>query len=430
VAPSSSALSDRRSDRPSERPGDPIVVTGIGAVSALGTGRGETWRAFSAGESGVRELGEDDPRRARGVDPTPLPDVGRAGWVRGFDPRAHIQGAHLRRMDWCSRLLVAATRLAGEDAGALPIVESESAAIVVGSCYGNQRETATYLDRVFAAGLGAGQPILFPNLVLNAAAGYAAIELGIQGANLTLAEHEVSGEAAIATAADLLRSGACDLVFAGGVDEFGAVLLDALAERRTLAPESLPEARRARAIRARRGLAGRITPGEGAAVLVLERAASALGRGARIYAALSGAAVRALPAAPYSIAQHATAAAEELLALASVGGDAAPVSAVLGSSDGSRQRAAVDAALVEALRRRQPGPVSYAAFRASTGDFGGAGALGAALAALVVDAGFLPAAAFGGAGQARVAAQRVLVAGVGRSGVLAPLVVERFDAGA
>jgi 3-oxoacyl-[acyl-carrier-protein] synthase II len=426
VAPSSSAPSDR----PSERSGDSIVVTGIGAVSALGTGRGETWRAFAAGESGVRELGEDDPRRARGVDPTPLPDVGRAGWVRGFDPRAHIQGAHLRRMDWCSRLLVAATRLAGEDAGALPIADSESAAtaIVVGSCYGNQRETATYLDRVFAAGLGAGQPILFPNLVLNAAAGYAAIELGIQGANLTLAEHEVSGEAALATAADLLRSGACDLVFAGGVDEFGAVLLDALAERRTLAPESLPEGRRARAVRARRGLAGRITPGEGAAVLVLERAVSALGRGARIYAALSRAAVRALPAAPYSIARHATATAEELLALASVGGDAAPVSAVLGSSDGSRQRVAVDAALVAALRRRQAGPVSYAAFRASTGDFGGAGALGAALAALVVDAGFLPAAAFGGAGQERVAAQRVLVAGVGRSGVLAPLVVERFDA--
>src|SRR5262245_38732651 len=155
-----------------ERPGvdsrDPIVVTGIGAVSALGTGREETWRAFAAAESGVRELGDDDARRARGIDPTPLPDAGRAGWVRGFDPRAHVQGVHLRRMDWCSRLLVAATRLAGTDAGALPIAEDKrpATAIVVGSCYGNQRETATYLDRVFSAGLAAGQPILFPNLVL------------------------------------------------------------------------------------------------------------------------------------------------------------------------------------------------------------------------------------------------------------------------
>src|SRR5262249_9129189 len=158
------------------------VITGIGLVTPLGTGRAAVWSAFAAGSSGVRELAGGDSRLAAGIDPTPLPEAGRAGWVQGFVPRAHIASAHLRRMDWVSRMLVAATRLAFADAGLDPLDESlsESASLVVGSCFGNQRETATYLERLFTVGAAAGQPLLFPNLVLNAAAGYAAIELGLQ----------------------------------------------------------------------------------------------------------------------------------------------------------------------------------------------------------------------------------------------------------
>ena len=86
---------------------DPIVITGVGAVSPLGTGGRAVWRAFAAGESGIRTLADDDERLERGVDVTPPPAAGRAGWVRGFRPREHILSPQLRRMDWCSRMLVA-----------------------------------------------------------------------------------------------------------------------------------------------------------------------------------------------------------------------------------------------------------------------------------------------------------------------------------
>src|SRR5262249_20810805 len=160
-----------------------------------------------------------------------------------------IRSPQLRRMDWGSRMLVAATRHAFEDAGLLPLdaATRENAALVVGSCLASQRDTAAYLERIFRAGLAAGQPFVFPNLVLNAAAGYAAIELEVEGANLSVSEHEASGEVALATAADLLHGGGCDVACAGGFDEFGDVLLDALAARRLLAPQSLPAARREQA---------------------------------------------------------------------------------------------------------------------------------------------------------------------------------------
>jgi 3-oxoacyl-(acyl-carrier-protein) synthase len=415
---------------------EPIVVTGIGLVTPLGTGRAEVWRAFCAGDSGIRELGDDDPRRDRAVDPSPLPDIGRAGWVRGFQPREHIRSPLLRRMDWGSRMLVAATRQAFADAALLPLDPrtKESTALVVGSCLASQRDTTSYLERIFGSGLAAGQPFVFPNLVLNAASGYAAIELELAGPNLSLSEHEASGEAALAAAADLLRGGVCEAACAGGFDELGGVLVDALAARRIIDLGSLPAARRASARAAGRGLGGRIVPGEGAAMLLLETAARARERGARIYAELACARTAAVDAAPYALARNPDTAAERLVdiafaalgdpaAEANEGGQRPVVSAVLGNSDGSAPRDALDAATLRAIGRRQVVAPAYVPFRRLAGEWGAAGALGAALAALTVDAGGLPGANAGETGPAPgKGASATLLVGAGRGGVIAPLV--------
>lgn len=407
---------------------DPIVVTGLGAVCPLGTGAAEVWRAFVAGESGVRALAPDDQRLERGVDVTPPPEVGRAGWVRGFRPREHVLSPQLRRMDWCSRMLVAAVRQSLQDAAALPLADDDKprTALVVGSCYGNQRETAVYLQKVFSAGPAAGQPMLFPNLVLNAAAGYAAIELDVQGPNVCVAEHEASGEAAIATALDLLTAGACDVACVAGVDEIGSVQLDALADLRLLHPTALPAADAPRAARARRGLRGRIVPGEGAAALVLERASRAAARGVHGYATLAAARVGATAASPYGFARDPHAAATRLLALAGAPGPA--VDAVVGGSNGLPEREALDAAVLRELARRGSGEVGYAPFRRLVGDWGAAGSLAALLAACALDAGFLPGCAGDGdlpaTGLTR-SPKRLLIVGAARGGVLAPVVLDR-----
>lgn len=406
-----------------------IVVTGIGAVCPLGTGAGEVWKAFAAGESGVRRLRPDDERLARGVDPCAAPEIGVAGWVRGFRPREHVRSPQLRRMDWCSRMLVAAVRQAFDDAGALPLeaADSERAALVVCSCYGNQRETATYLERVLGTGPAAGQPMLFPNLVLNAAAGYAAIELDVQGPNLCVAEHEASGEAALAAAMDLLRSGACEVVCAGGVDEIGGVQTDALADLRLLCRDSLPDQRRERALRAGRGARAFLVPGEGAAAMVLETEGRARARGARAYAKLVAARVVGGAGSPYVYAD--AEAAERLLALVPDG----PIDGVLGGAAGLAARDRIDAAVLGRLVERSSRPVGYSPYRRLVGEWGAAGALGAVLGALALHHGRLPGAggstSFPDAPQASAvdAPRRLLLVGTARGGVVAPVVLDHPD---
>ncbi len=388
-----------------------IVVTGLGFVSPLGTGAADVWKSWSAGESGVRRLEPGDPRLARGVDPIALPEVGRAGFVRGFQPKEHIRSPHLRRMDWCSRMIVACATQAAQDAGLSFENDDDQkrTALVVGSCFGNQRETQKYMERVLRRGPGAGQPILFPNLVLNAAGGYAAIELSIRGPNVSASEHEASGEIAVATAVDLLRAGMCDRVVVGGADEFGSVYLGALRERRLLAPESSPTPARGDARR------GQIVPGEGAAALVLEREDAARARGRDPYATIAEARSGAVGASPYAAPQP-QAAAERLLEMI----DRDPISAVLGGADGSSPRDDLDQALVSILQSRQPEPPRYARLDGLVGSWPARGAFAAALASLALHHRALPGTEPGSSGPLK----RILVPGSGRSGVLVPIAID------
>lgn len=388
-----------------------IVVTGLGFVSPLGTGAEEVWRNWSNADAGVRRLEEDDPRLARGVDPVALPDVGRAGFVRGFQPKDHIRSTHLRRMDWCSRMLVASATQAVSDAELEIESDTERArtALVFGSCFGNQRETQKYMERVLRRGPAAGQPILFPNLVLNAAGGYAAIELGIQGPNLSVSDHEASGEIAVATAVDLLRAQMCDRVIVGGADEFGSVYLGALRERRLLAPGSTPSAPRPSARR------GEIVPGEGAAVMVLERADTAEARGVRGYAELTEARTVAIEAGPYE-APEPEAAARRLVDSIPLGDRS--VSALLGGANGSRPRDALDAAVLGELERRQSSAPSHVRIDPLVGDWPARGAFTTALACLALRHGHLPGI------ESEGPPERVLVPGSGRSGALVPVLVD------
>jgi 3-oxoacyl-[acyl-carrier-protein] synthase II len=405
---------------------EPIVVTGLGAVCPLGTGTQDVWRAFVARECMIRELAPDDERLAPGVDVAPPAPVRRAGWVRGFRPRDHVRSPQLRRMDWVSRMTVAAMRQAFTDAGLLPLDDATSVrtALVVGSCYGNQRETAVYLQRVFGSGPAAGQPLLFPNLVLNAPGGYAAIELDVRGPNVCVAEHEASGEVALATALDLLTSDMCDVACVAGVDEIGAVQLDALSDLGLLDPDAGPTDGVGGRRRGRRGRMGGVLPGEGAAALVLERADAASRRGAHAYADVAGVRVGAASSdrSPYGFPHDPDRAATELLALASFPGPA--IDGVLGGANGLVRREALDAAILRRLRASGR-PVGYAPFRRLVGDWGSAGALGAVLASLALDAGVLPALA--PEQQAVDTPQRLLLIGAARGGVLVPVVLDRLD---
>jgi 3-oxoacyl-(acyl-carrier-protein) synthase len=133
-------------------------------------------------------------------------------------------------------------------------------------------------------------PAIFPNTVANAGAGLAAINLRVRGPNIAVSIGQASGLAAICQAFELVRSGAADLMIAGGTDELEPGLFEAFAASKLVAPYlrngngfgtvelSCPFDKR------RSGM----VIGEGAAFAVLENLDSALARSARIYGEIAG----------------------------------------------------------------------------------------------------------------------------------------------
>jgi len=249
-----------------------VVVTGIGVVSPIGIGRAEFWSGLCAGASGV-EPQERVPDSAR------LPTV--AARARAFNAKDFIASVHLRRMDRFSRMIAAAGRMALDDAGIVLAREApERVGVIVGSALGDISESAVFLEKVFTKGPSAASPMLFPNLVLNAAASYASMELGVTGINLTVAQAEVSGEQAIIVAGEMLRSGRADVVLAGGGDELAPIVCDVYRRTTALSGQHGGAEWSSPYDAARNG----IVLGEGAAMLVLESTDRARARGASVYA--------------------------------------------------------------------------------------------------------------------------------------------------
>jgi 3-oxoacyl-(acyl-carrier-protein) synthase len=381
------------------------AVTGIGVVSALGTGVETFWDGLVSGRSGF----------APGRRVTTPPGV-LVAEVGDLDARAWVRTPQGRRIDRTSLLALAASRLALADAG-LDDADLEPArtGLALGSALGNVEETGVFLDRLLER--GAGHPMLFPNLVMNAPVSYVSIELGLTGPSAMLTEQEASGEAAIGWGARQVADGAVDVCLAGGSDELATELVALRAETRTIA----------------RGVPRPFDPaadgpglGEGGAVLLLESPARAARRGARVYALVVPHDGAGVPAPIHGWPRDGTAAARILAPLL------AEVDSVFAAASGNPR---LDAFEADALRRGLAGRrVAVTAPRGAFGDFGAAGALAAAAGALAIHHGLVPPTAGGsparggldvvvGRGR-RLALGAVLVDGLARGGVCRPLALK------
>jgi 3-oxoacyl-[acyl-carrier-protein] synthase II len=384
-----------------------VAVTGIGVVSGFGHGVEPFWQGLVAGASSLAPIRRFEVPQSvtLGVEVPPL------------DTRAFAHSSIGRRIDWVSLMALAACRLALADAGTESAALTPArTALALGSAFGNLSETSTFLDRMFTR--GAGNPLVFPNLVFNAPLSYVSIELGITGPTAMLSGQEASGEVAIGWGADAIAGGAADVCLAGGSDELGAVLHQVLREGGVLSRD------RPRPLDPR---ADGPCAGEGAAVLVLESEEHARARGARVYARLvrhggftAPAPVHGWPVDPVPLA-------------GGLGPLVADADVVFAAASGRPELDTLEAAaLARALGGRRP---AVTAVRGAIGDFGAAGALVAAAAVRALADGVIPP-TLGVAPPARAgldvvtSARRTLVRvavvdGLARGGVCRPL---RFEA--
>jgi 3-oxoacyl-[acyl-carrier-protein] synthase II len=188
-----------------------------------------------------------------------------------------------RRTDRITQFTLGATQAALNDAQG-PDVDDARVGVVMGTGFGGL-ETAETNARDFlgvgAHGLkGRTNPLFIPMAMPNAAAAAVSMWKGFRGPCLNVATACAAGANAIGEGVRLLQQGAADVVVAGGAEApITPWIVAGFAAARALSGRSADPAGASRPFdRDRDGF----VMGEGAAVVVLERAADARARGARV----------------------------------------------------------------------------------------------------------------------------------------------------
>lgn len=262
-------MPDANERRPSSASAEPaVVVTGVGAVSPFGWSSDELWEGLLTGRSAVR-------------DPDRLATAGHrtkeAGEVPSSTDDLPARYPDWDRWSWADRFAV----VAAEEA-VVQAFGSRQAPPRTGVFFGGSTAGMFEGERFYRRLLESGSSRL-RDLVshpLNGPGDAVARELGCRGLILSVSSACASGTLALGDALDALRSREVDVALAGGSDALCQLTYAGFNALRAV------DAEHCRPFRAER--AG-LNLGEGAGVLVLERASDAVARGAKPLAKLIGA---------------------------------------------------------------------------------------------------------------------------------------------
>jgi 3-oxoacyl-[acyl-carrier-protein] synthase II len=255
-----------------------VVVTGMGATTPLGGDAPSTWEAMLAGKSGVSALTQDWAAQL----------TVRIAAQLAVEPTEKIDRIQARRLDRSEMTAILAAREAWADAGA-PEVDKERLAVSIGTGIGGAQTLLNQDDILEASGPRKVSPHTVPMLMPNGPAAWVGLELAAQAGVHCVASACATGAEAIAHALDLIRLGRADVVVAGGTEAVVHPLpIAGFASMRAMSIRNDDPEHASRPWD--KGRDGFVL-GEGAGVIVLERADHARARGARIYARLAGAGI-------------------------------------------------------------------------------------------------------------------------------------------
>jgi 3-oxoacyl-[acyl-carrier-protein] synthase II len=284
-----------------------VVVTGLGAITAAGP----TAAALRAALHGERTcIGAVSVVETEGLR------VHVAGEVRDVpEPRLLPRAARQRASRSDRFALIALDEALAHSGLELPLEAPARVGVAIGSSTGGMLETeAYYRTRLTREPAGVWRKRLAAATVA-APTDLVASTVGATGPRLSPSTACSSGAIALAMAATWIRSGAADVVIAGGSDALTRMTFTGFHALQALSSEPCRPFDRDR-----RGL----SLGEGAGVLVLESEAHARARGATVLAEIAGAGIScdaSHPTAPHGEARGAVLALEGALRDAQLGGD-------------------------------------------------------------------------------------------------------------
>lgn len=253
-----------------------VAVTGLGLVTPAGIGVQASWERILLAEP----VAAADPQLAG------MP-VDFSARVPGFDADTLIGRRTTWRTDRYTHLALVAAREAIADAGLDPQAwDGTRVGVVIGSALGGTATFEHQHDVLRQEGVEGVSPMLIPMMGISMVAGYLAIDAGATGPNLVTVTACASGATAIGTARELLRSGKCDVVLAGGTEaSLTPLIISAFARMGALSRRVDDPAAASRPFDAQRD---GFVAAEGAGILVLERTECAQARCARVRARIIG----------------------------------------------------------------------------------------------------------------------------------------------
>ena len=254
-----------------------IVVTGMGVVTPLGNNVQTMWKNLLAGRSGVGPITLFDAS-----------DLGVqiAAEVKDFDPAAIFGRREARRNDRFTLFALEAARQAIEDAALVSDGGRTDVGVLIGTGIGGVITLLENYDLLKKSGPRRISPFMVPMMMPNAASAAVAIKYGLHGPNFSLSSACATGSHAIGEAAAVIRRGEAEVMICGGSEAvIHPVSLSGFKNMGAVSTRNDEPERASRPFDAdREGF----VMGEGAGVLVLESAAHARQRGARIYCELVG----------------------------------------------------------------------------------------------------------------------------------------------
>jgi 3-oxoacyl-[acyl-carrier-protein] synthase II len=255
-----------------------VVITGVGAITPIGTGAAALWTGLRARRSAVQGITR--------FDPTPFKSR-IAAQVNDFSAGDHIEDRRAKRLDRFGQFSIAAARLALDDAElSLDREDRDRIGAMMGTALGGVAFGEAQYREFMQGGPRAVDPSLALTVFAGAASCNLAIEFRICGPNSTNGMSCASGTIAVGEAFRAIVRDEADAMLAGGAEApLAPLCFGAFSIIRAMSTRNDDPGRASRPFD--RGRDGFVM-GEGAAVLTLEERGRAVARGAPIYAEVCG----------------------------------------------------------------------------------------------------------------------------------------------
>ncbi len=246
-----------------------IVITGIGVVSPIGTGKEKFWEALISGKSGINKCKKINTLKYKN---------NVAAEVNDFIASRYIKPKRLKNITLTTQYAMAAVKMALDDSG-ITIAPFNNAGVVLGANTADplaHETSAAYWSR---HGYSATPLRIYKNLNTNFQAVTIAEYFGLKGPCVVIPAACAAGNTTIAYAFDVIMSGQIPVMLAGGYDPLNHISYGGFDSLRAVSSQYCQPFDKNRK--------GMIV-GEGAGVILLEDMEHALKRKAKIYAEILG----------------------------------------------------------------------------------------------------------------------------------------------